>query len=120
MAFYDVGEGQGDVRITAYNDDAAYATATWDAGGYSLALPAGTYKVVFEGGDLDAPFETEVTIGNDNVKLDVIDEGGATVVSLNASVPTPEQELMAALFLDQPDEAPMPVEPEEAPELMLF
>ena len=118
--FYDVGEGQGAVRITAFNDDSAYATATWDAGGYSLALPAGTYKVVFEGGDLDAPYETEVTIGDDNVKLDVIDEGGATVISLNAGVPTPEQDVMAALMLDQLDEAPIPVEPEETPELMFF
>ncbi|CAN0591202.1 unnamed protein product, partial [Ectocarpus sp. 12 AP-2014] len=82
--FYDIGEGQGDVRITAYNDEASYATSTWDSGGYTLALPAGTYNVVFEGGDLDAPYETEVTIGNENVKLDVLDQGGDAVITLSA------------------------------------
>lgn len=87
--FYDIGEGQGDVRITAFDGDETFATATWDAGGYSLALPAGTYRVVFEGGDLDQPYETEVTIGNENVKLDVIEENGGVVASLNAGVPVP-------------------------------
>ena len=87
--FYDVGEGQGDVRITAFDGEDAFATATWDAGGYSLALPPGTYRVVFEGGDLDQPYETDVTIGNENVKLDVIEDNGGVVASLNAGVPLP-------------------------------
>lgn len=88
--FYDIGEGQGDVRITAFNDEAAFATATWDSGGYTLALPPGTYTVVFEGGDLDQPYETEVTIGTENVKLDVIDEGGNVSTSVSAAaVPEP-------------------------------
>ncbi len=87
--FYDIGEGQGGVRVTAFDDDDAYATATYDAGGYSLQLPPGTYRVVFEGGDLDAPYETEVTIGNDNVKLDVIEDDGTVLASLNAGTPMP-------------------------------
>ncbi|MEM9423040.1 MAG: carboxypeptidase-like regulatory domain-containing protein, partial [Pseudomonadota bacterium] len=88
--FYDIGEGQGGVKITAYDGDEAYGTATWDSGGYTLALPAGTYRVVFEGGDLDAAYETEVTIGNENVKLDLIDDGGAAVASVSAgAVPEP-------------------------------
>ncbi|MEM8776264.1 MAG: CAP domain-containing protein [Pseudomonadota bacterium] len=82
--FYDLGEGQGDVRITAYRGDEIYTTATWDAGGYSLALPSGTFRVVFEGGDLDAPYETDVTIGDENVKLDVVDpgSGGGSAMAL--------------------------------------
>ncbi len=83
--FYDIGEGQGGVQITAFDGEDSYATATWEAGGYTLALPPGTYRVVFEGGDLDAPYETDVTIGDENVKLDVIDEGGAVFASLSAS-----------------------------------
>ncbi len=83
-AFYDVGEGQGGVQITAFDGEDAFATATWDAGGYALALPPGTYRVVFEGGDLDAPYETDVTIGGENVKLDVIEADGAIVASVNA------------------------------------
>ncbi|MEO9825642.1 MAG: CAP domain-containing protein [Paracoccaceae bacterium] len=120
--FYDIGEGQGDVRITAFNEDEAYATSTWDSGGYSLALPPGTYTVVFEGGDLDAPYETEVTIGADNVKLDVLDEGGTSVITLSAGPPpAPGDGLMATLAMGPADEA-MPLEdmPEEEPELMML
>ena len=94
--FYDIGEGQGGVQITAYDGDDAYATATWDSGGYTLALPPGTYRVVFEGGDLDVPYETDVTIGTENVKLDVIDEGGAVAASLSAGA-VPEPALLPVL-----------------------
>lgn len=109
--FYDIGEGQGGVKITAYDGDDAYATATWDSGGYSLALPPGTYRVVFEGGDLDVPYETDVTIGNENVKLDVIDEGGSVAASLSASaaegtlpVPILEQNSNETLAMIEDDE----------------
>ncbi|MEO0912797.1 MAG: CAP domain-containing protein [Pseudomonadota bacterium] len=80
-AFYDIGEGQGDVRITAWNDSGAFGTATWDAGGYSLRLSAGTWNVAFEGGDLDGQFITTVTIGSENVKLDVIEDRDARPVA---------------------------------------
>ncbi len=113
--FYDIGEGQGGVRITAFNDDGAYATATWDSGGYTLALPPGTYSVVFEGGDLDSPYETEVTIGNENVKLDVIDDGGNVFASLNAS------ELAAATLPEVPvEEETLAAVEELEEELILF
>lgn len=100
--FYDIGEGQGDVRITAFAGEDVYATATWESGGYSLALPPGTYRVLFEGGDLDAPYETEVTIGNENVKLDVMEDGGSVLASLNAGPPLPgipvvEQQSLSAM-----------------------
>lgn len=80
--FYDLGEGQGDVRVTAYNDTGTYTTSTYDAGGYSLELDQGTYTVVFHGGDLDGVFETSVTIGSQNVKLDVIEDEDAEDVDL--------------------------------------
>ena len=104
--FYDMGEGQGGVHITAFDGETAYATATWAAGGYTLALPPGTYRVVFEGGELDQPYETEVTIGNENVKLDVIEESGGVVASLNAGVPLPGVEVteeQVAFDLDEAD-----------------
>ena len=75
--FYDIGEGQGDVKITAYNSTGSWATSTWDAGGYSLALRPGTYTVVFEGGDLDGYFETSVRITDRNVKVDVVEDRDA-------------------------------------------
>jgi len=79
--FYDIGEGQGGVRITAYKDDEVYTTATWDAGGYTLALDPGTYRVIFEGGDLATPQEATVTMGDTNVKLDIIEGGSATLAA---------------------------------------
>lgn len=115
--FYDIGEGQGDVRITAVDaDDNVYTTSTWDAGGYSLALPAGSYRVMFEGGDLDKPYETNVTIGGENVKLDVIDQAGNAVITLNAGVPEPASSDVAALIFDDTEPADMPV-PEPEPEI---
>lgn len=97
-AFYDLGEGQGGVRITAWNDDGVFATASWSSGGYTLELPAGTYNVVFEGGDLDGVYETTVTIGSENVKLDVIEDRDAGDV-LSAS---PEAAAPVAAVLVSP------------------
>lgn len=115
--FYDIGEGEGDVRITAYDGEETYATATWDSGGYTLALPPGTYRVVFEGGDLDTAYETEVTIGNENVKLDVIDQGGAVTASLSASV-LPETSPLPSL--ESPSVEPMAEMMEEDEDGMAF
>lgn len=72
-AFYDIGEGLGGVRITAWNTAGdAVASVSFAAGGYAVRLDPGTWTVRFEGGALADPFETSVTIGQDNVKLDVI------------------------------------------------
>lgn len=90
-SFYDIGEGQSGVRITAYNDGVAVGTSTWDGGGYALALGAGTYTVVFEGGDLDGYFSTTVTMsGSANVKLDVIEGRDAQPIPAAAAPPVAE------------------------------
>jgi uncharacterized protein YkwD len=85
-AFYDMGEGLGGVRVTADDGRDTFWTETWESGGYSLALPAGTYRVSFGGGDLDAPVETVVTILDKNVKLDVV-EDRAVAIALAAEPP---------------------------------
>lgn len=85
--FYDPGEGQGGVRITAWNDDGVFATSTWSSGGYALALGPGTYNVAFEGGALDGVYETQVTIGSENVKLDVIEDRDVAPAVLTSSAP---------------------------------
>ena len=70
--FYDPGEGLGKVDITATSSaGAVYHAATWDAGGYQLALPAGDYTVAFSGGGLAAPIVKAAKIGTVNVKLDM-------------------------------------------------
>ncbi len=113
--FYDLGEGQGGVWVTADDGTTLYTTATWDSGGYSLALPPGTYTVLFEGGDLDTPYEATVAIGNRNVKLDVFDDGPRTM-SAASPAPMPASEAEAADVLAFLPEVPFGEVPEEAEE----
>jgi len=112
--FYDMGEGQGGVRITAEGSDGTlYATSTWDAGGYTLELPPGTYTVTFEGGDMDMPYQTTVTIGDENVKLDVTDPGSGAQLALSSA---PEEDSVESDFLPMipmPEDDPDAVPPEE-------
>ena len=122
--FYDLGEGQGAVRITAEAADGTlYTTSTWDAGGYTLRLPPGTYRVTFEGGDLDAPYATTVSIGDQNVKLDVIDPGVSGGIAVSAALlPTPEPaEALTLPALPAVEDMPAPETLEEPePELAFF
>ncbi|MGN6505884.1 MAG: CAP domain-containing protein [Tepidisphaeraceae bacterium] len=73
--FYTPGEGLGGVIVTAtrIGDGQTFSTTTWSSGGYSLALPAGTYNVVAAGGGLTTPIAyNNVSIGSINVKEDFV------------------------------------------------
>jgi len=86
--FYDIGEGLGGVTVTAVSSTGArYTTTTETAGGYSLALTAGTYSVTFSGGGF-APVTKQVTIGSSNVKLDLIDPALSAPVASAALIGT--------------------------------
>jgi serralysin len=79
--FYDIGEGLGGLTVTAVSSTGAkYTAVTEGAGGYSLALTAGTYAVTFSGGGY-ASVTKQVTVGSSNVKLDLIDPAGGTTSS---------------------------------------
>jgi uncharacterized protein YkwD len=65
---YAVGEGLGGVTVTANN---GASTTTFGSGGYSLELTPGTYTLTFSGGGLNAPVTRGVTIGSQNVEVDV-------------------------------------------------
>jgi Ca2+-binding RTX toxin-like protein len=72
-SFYTPGEQLGNVLVTAIrnSDSAKFSTATWASGGYSLALPAGTYTVYAGGGSLGGYVRYDnVVIGAQNVKRD--------------------------------------------------
>ena len=45
------------------------AVTTWDSGGYTIALPPGTYTVVASGGGLATPLTRTVTVGSGNARL---------------------------------------------------
>lgn len=111
-AFYDLGEGQGGVWVTADDGTTLYTTATWDSGGYSLALPPGTYTVLFEGGDLDTPYEATVVIGGKNVKLDVFDSGPGRM-SAASPAPLPAPDTVATDVLGLLPEVPFGEVPED-------
>jgi uncharacterized protein YkwD len=65
---YDVGEGLGGVTIAVQG---AGSTTTWASGGYTLQLNPGTYTVTASGGGLATPFSEVVTIGSQNVQLNI-------------------------------------------------
>lgn len=73
-AFYDLGEGLGAVRILATGTAGRFETTSAESGGYALALPDGDYTVEVSGGALGAVFRTSVSIGSENVKLDIAAE----------------------------------------------
>ena len=80
--FYDVGEGRGGIAVEARAaSGAVYTTTTWDAGGYQMALPSGSYTVTFSGGGLAAPVVRSASVGTVNTKLDL--------ETLSASAPQP-------------------------------
>ncbi|WP_094674163.1 CAP domain-containing protein [Hydrocoleum sp. CS-953] len=81
--FYTVGEGIGEITVTAVDttdSNNTFTTTTWDAGGYSLDVAANTtYDVTFSG-DLDDDGQADdratyrVTVGSENVKQDVVSD----------------------------------------------
>jgi uncharacterized protein YkwD len=71
--FYVPGEGIGGVtiRATRAGDGQVFSTTTWSSGGYSLAVPAGTYTVAASGGGLSATVSySKVVVGSLNVEED--------------------------------------------------
>jgi hypothetical protein len=70
--FYAPGEGLGGVTITATrtSDQAVFTTTTWSAGGYTLALPPGTYNVTATGGGIGTVAVNNTVIGSQNVEVD--------------------------------------------------
>jgi len=78
--FYSVGEGLDSITITATraSDNAVFTAMTWSAGGYTLALPAGTYSVTATGTGLGTVTSDGVVISNRNVQLDFTPTGGSS------------------------------------------
>lgn len=78
--FYSVGEGLGGITITATraSDNSVFATNTWTAGGYTLALAPGTYTVVATGTGLGTVTTENVVMSSRNVAVDFTPAGGST------------------------------------------
>ena len=104
--FYDAGEGLGGVTVTARSASGeAYATTTYGAGGYALALPPGTYDVTATGGGLGGTVRYgAVSIGGDNVKRDFRPEQATTPPATTPPATTPPATTPPAA----PDPTPAP------------
>lgn len=63
---YDAGEGLGGVTVAANNGT---SVTTFQTGGYSLPLAAGTYTVSAAGGGLASTVSQTVTVGTNNVRV---------------------------------------------------
>ncbi|KAA5542113.1 hypothetical protein FYK55_14995 [Roseiconus nitratireducens] len=71
--FYSLGEGYGDVTITAFDGVNTFSTTTGPSGGYSLAVPAGTYTLTASGGGVSPPRRLrDIVVDSVNVKVDVL------------------------------------------------
>lgn len=85
---YTPYEGLGGVTVEAQALDGSgrvFRTMTWDAGGYSLGVPAGQYALSAYGGDLPAQMNYGiVNISNENVLADLNATAFANVPSINS------------------------------------
>lgn len=71
--FYTIGEGLGGIEVTAVreSDNQSFTTTTMASGGYQIALDAGTYEVSFADNNQTIGSARQVTIGGENIKLDL-------------------------------------------------
>lgn len=85
---YDIGEGLGNITVSAKNvaTNAVTTTTTNGAGGYELSLAAGNYTVNFSGSG--AATTKQVSLGSKNIKLDFINSGTGSGAPTAPSEPT--------------------------------
>jgi hypothetical protein len=110
--FYTPGEGLAGVTITATRatDGHAFSATTFGSGGYSLALPAGTYRVTAAGGSLAQSLAFgDVTIKTLNVKADFVP--GATPVDTGTPPPPVTPPPVTPPPVTPPPVTPPPVTP---------
>ncbi len=71
--FYTIGEGLRGISIEAVRqgDHKSFTTTTMDAGGYQIALDAGTYDIRFSLDGTTLGATGNVTIDSENIKVDL-------------------------------------------------
>ena len=88
--FYDVGEGLAGVQIKATSSTGqSYSVSGWDAGGWQMAVPQGSYTLTFSGGGLAAPVVKTATVGTSNVKVDLNSDAAPAPAPTPSPTPTP-------------------------------
>lgn len=69
--FYNVGEGLAGVNVSITDGTTVFNTTTNGGGGYQIQVPAGTWRVTFSGPGITSSITKSVTIGSQNVKVDL-------------------------------------------------
>lgn len=72
-SFYEIGEGIGNVTITAVREGTGetYTDITGTSGGYGIQVPKGIYTVTASGGRLTSPITVRaIQVDGENVKVD--------------------------------------------------
>ena len=85
--------GLANITVTAVstaNSAVSFSATTTAAGGYQLQLPAGSYTVTFSGSGLAANVVKSVTVGTDNVLLNVTAPAAVLPSSSVAALPATE------------------------------
>ena len=88
---YDSGEGISGITINILSGgvtQGSYAVSA-TAGGYVVPIPglSGTLTVQISGGTLTAPFQTQIGLGGENVKVDFIIKGSTASVAPSSVFP---------------------------------
>jgi hypothetical protein len=94
IGHYDVGEGVGNVVITASSGSTIYKVATWGSGGYSIQVNPGTYALTASGGGLVAPVTMTVTVGTVNARANFVLPTGSVQPQSSAWVTLLYQDLL--------------------------
>jgi serralysin len=83
--FYSVGEAETGRSVKLMSGATVLASgSTWTAGGYALKTAAtGAVEIVFSGGDLNGEKGAKFTLGDSNVKVDMVD---SSTIDANVSV----------------------------------
>ena len=83
--FYTVGEAETGRTVKLLAGSVTLVSgSTWTAGGFALKTSAtGSVEIVFSGGDLSAEKGAKFTLGNTNVKVDMVD---SSTIDANVSI----------------------------------
>ena len=81
--FYTIGEGLAGIEVTVIrqSDNRSFTTTTMTSGGYQMPLEAGTYEVSFSKNNREIGNSEQITIGAENIKLDLNTENSTFEVA---------------------------------------
>jgi uncharacterized protein YkwD len=107
--FYAVGEGVGNVQVTAVNTQTGQvsSTQTWASGGYELPLSPGQYQLIASVNNQVIASRT-ISISNENIEQDFIMSNASVGGSLQDAISAAQPPVVAPTRSVTPPAAPTP------------